>query len=280
MNFVGKKIEKRETADSDVRAAMESVRANEQKHSLASELGHDGVSKMESWDSRISQIGANAATEAAQLYASQPKPAAKAEEPEHPDQHINAARSAYKAAQAKAEREASMPATLAGLNRMERRWGDLAIVDTYKKWDEQLRADPADAAGRIASEINQHINDSIEMQRAHKTVTDYESVHKLEPEVRSMMQSLLSSGAAHDMRSAHQAAYHLLAKDEKDPHRRDIVAAKRQAEFPQQMLAQNEVAMFRQRFNPSPAVEKKMMALLNSEKAKSLEQAYKMAGGK
>jgi hypothetical protein len=233
LNFAAKKIEVKETAHDDVRSAMREVAAGEHKHRIASELGNDGVSKMAMWDERISQVGANAAAEAASLYASSPRLPAKEEEPEGPDQHINAARSAYRSAQAKAE--ANIPQALLGLDRMEQRHGNLGVVDKFRRWDSQLRENPADAAPRIATEIGQHVNNDLEMDLARRAVADFRAKNKISAEEQAVMQRVLASGQVADLPTAHAYAKHELSMDG-DSYDRDVASAVRQLRGPDAFL--------------------------------------------
>src|SRR5690349_295614 len=67
--------EPKETAHSDVLAAVRSVGATETRNRLADEIGPDRISKMAMWDRRISEVGpVNAANEAAALYSAAPVP--------------------------------------------------------------------------------------------------------------------------------------------------------------------------------------------------------------
>ena len=149
-------------ADGDVRAAMQQVSANENRHRLASELGLDGVTAAEKWNARIEQVGPSAAIEAAQLYASQPHLSARQEEDRQEDEHSRSARAAYRQVVEKERREANLPSALEGLDRLEQRHGSLNVLDTFKRWDSQLRENPQDAAPRVANEIATRI------QRQHR----------------------------------------------------------------------------------------------------------------
>jgi hypothetical protein len=93
------------------------------------------------------------------------------------------------------------------------------------------------------------------------------------------MQHLLATGQAYDMQSAHEEAQHLLATDIKDDHQRDVVAARRQIDAPQIARLRVEYEAFKRIVNPSPAIEAKMRKLLETERARSYEEAYKLAKG-
>jgi hypothetical protein len=272
-------VQPKERVDDDVRQAMREVAGHEHKHRLASELGASGLAAVEQWDRRIEEIGPNAAIEAAQLYQAAPRLPAQEEEQPDPDDHINAARSAYRSATAKADREAHLPTTLAALDRHQHRHGDLRLIERFKHWDTQLRENPADAAPRIATEISGHINDATADQWAHQTVNDYFAQNTVSSEERVVMQRLLATGAVPDLPTAHRQAQYELAMDIKEEWKRDAVAAKRQIDAPQIARARVEYEAFKRIVNPSPAIEARMNKLLESEKAFSYEEAYKMAKG-
>jgi hypothetical protein len=158
-------IKRRDFADEDVRNAVRSVSAKETKHRIASELGLEGVTVAEQWDRRIEQIGPHAAIEASQLYASAPRLSAPPQEDRQEGDYEKSARAAYSQVVEKEKRQANLPAAMAGLDRLEQRHG-LGVVDTFKRWDQQLRENPQDAAPRVATEIAARINDSVGMQQA------------------------------------------------------------------------------------------------------------------
>ena len=278
IDSIGKKDVARDFADDDVRNAMREVGARENRERIASDLGLDGVSAAEAWDQRISQIGPNAALEAAQLYASAPRPSAKAEEERDEPDHMRTVRAAFRAVAEKESRQATMPAALAGINRLEQRHGSLGLVDKFRKWDEQLRANPADAAPRVAREIADTVNESLEMQQAHQTLQNYQARHKISDDERALMSRMLRGGEAYDLPTAHAMARHELALEIKDPWEREVVAAQRAAEAVPMYFARLEVDNWRRR-NPgvSGAIEARMQKLLEAGKAQNMDEAYALA---
>jgi hypothetical protein len=271
-------VKRRDFADEDVRNAVRSVAANENKHRIASELGLDGVGKMESWDRRISEAGPHAAIEAAQLYASQPRLPAAQEKDRNEGDHEKSARAAYWQTVEKERREGHMPATLSALDRLEQRHGSLGVVDTFKRWDQQLRENPHDASARVATEIHNRIVDAQGMQHAANQVNGYLAQHRVSDDERAVMQRVLASGEMQDLPSAHAFARYQLAYDVKDGHARDVEAARREREGVEMYHARLIAAEWEQRHpNVNYAVRSKMKALLSEGKARDLDSAYAMA---
>jgi hypothetical protein len=270
-------IKQRDFADDDVRAAMREVAEKETKHRIAEDLGFDGVSAAESWDRRIEQIGPRAALEAGELYRSQPK--MPVVEDDEKDDHIKAARAAFKQAQEKEQRQAHMPRALEALDRLKQRHGSLEVVGTFKKWDAQLRENPADAAPRVAREIADKINESVEMQSARHEVNSYTAQNRITPEERTIMQRVLQTGEVKNLPAAHAYARYLSAADIKNDHERDVTSAQRAREGAQVFFAKATVAAFEQS-HPDMArgpIRNRMRELLQNGTARSMDDAYRMA---
>lgn len=277
IDHVGKRDVPKDRADDDVRSAMRSVAAAENKRNLASDLGLEGASTIEQWNRRIEEIGPNAAIEAAQLYARAPRVSAPQEEDRNEDDHSRSVRAAYRQAAARAAREEHLPAAVSALNRIEQKHGSLDILDRFKSWDQQLRQNPADAAPRIATEIANHVNEGIGMQSAAQAVNAYQAQHTISPEERAVMQRVLSSGEVYNLEGAHAYARYATAADIKDSIERDIVASQRQLEGAEMYFARLTVADWDRRHpNVSKGTREKMRALLSDRKAQTLEEAYSM----
>jgi hypothetical protein len=278
IDHVRKRDELRDTGLDDVRAAFRSVSAADRKRNLASELGLDGVNRLQEWDSRIEQVGPSAAIEAAQLYASQPRIPAQQEEDRQESGHKAAARAAYRQVVEKEQRQANLPAALSALDRLEQRHGSLNVVSDFRRWNDQLRADPQDAAARVATEIQNRIAESQGMQQAAQQVNDYQSQHRISDYERAVMQRVLASGELQDLPSAHAFARYQLAYDIKDGHARDVEAARREREGVEMYHARLTVSAWERRHpNINYAVRSKMKALLTEGKAQDLDSAYAMA---
>jgi hypothetical protein len=271
-------IKQRDFADDDVRAAMREVAEKEKKHRLAEDLGLDGVTAAESWDRRIESVGPRAALEAGELYRSQPRTPIAVEDGER-DDHIIAARAAFKQAQLKEERAAHMPRAIEALDRLKQRHGSLDVVSDFKKWDAQLRENPADAAPRVAREIANRINESVEMQSARHEVNSYTAQNRITPEERTIMQKVLEAGEVSNLPAAHAYARYLSAADVKHEHERSVTSAQRAREGAQTFFAKVEVARFEQA-HPDVArgpIRNRMRELLQNGTARSMDQAYQMA---
>jgi hypothetical protein len=270
-------IKRRDFADDDVRAAVRSVAANENKHRIASELGLDGVTAAEQWDRRIEEVGPRAAIEAGHLYGSAPRVSAPVEEERNEGDHEKSARAAYRQVQEREQRQANLPAAMAGLDRLEQRHG-LGVVDTFRRWHQQLRENPQDAAPRVATEIATRINDSQANQQASQVVNAYLQQQRVSDDERAVMQRVLASGEMHDLPSAHAFARYQLAYDVKDGHARDVEAARRQREGVEMYHARLTVSEWDRRHpNVSYPVRSRMKQLLSEGRARDLDSAYAMA---
>jgi hypothetical protein len=270
-------IKRRDFADDDVRSAMRSVSAKETKHRIASELGLEGVTVAEQWDRRIEEVGPHAAIEAAQLYSSAPRFSPPPQEDRQEGDHEKSARDAYRQVQEREQRQANLPAAVAGLDRLEQRHG-LGVVDTFRRWDQQLRENPQDAAPRVATEIAARINDSVGMQQAAQQVNDYQSRYRISEEERAVMHRVLASGEMQDLPSAHAFARYQLAYDVKDDRGRSVESARREREGVEMYHARLTVSDWERRHpNLNYAVRSKMKALLTEGKAQDLDSAYAMA---
>jgi hypothetical protein len=275
-------VKHRDFADADVRSAVRSVAAAETKRNLASELGLEGVSRLQEWDRRIEEVGPSAAIEAARLYASQPRIPAQSqqEEERNEDDHSRSAREAFRQVQEREERQAHMPSALQGLDRLEQRHGSLTVVSDFRRWNDQLMADPQDAAARVATEIQNRIADAQGMQQAAQQVNDYQSQHRISDDERAVMQRALASGEVHDLPTAHAWARYATAVDIKDGHERDVVAAARTQEGSEVFFAKLTVADF-ERTHPDIRREgplrSRMRQLLTTGAARDMETAYAMA---
>jgi hypothetical protein len=273
-------VKHRDFADADVRSAVRSVAAAETKRNLASELGLEGVSRLQEWDRRIEEVGPSAAIEAARLYASQPHIPAQSQQKEerNEDDHSRSAREAFRQVQEREERQAHMPSALQGLDRLEQRHGSLNVVSDFRRWNDQLRADPQDAAARVATEIQNRIADAQGMQHAANQVNSYLAQQRVSDEERAVMQRVLASGEMHDLPSAHAFARYQLAYDVKDGHARDVEAARREREGTEMYHARLTVSEWERRHpNLNYAVRSKIKALLTEGKAQDLDSAYAMA---
>jgi hypothetical protein len=274
-------IKPRDTGFDDVREAWNRAKADGHRYDLADELGHDGVSAMEGWDRRISEIGPNAALEAANLYASAPRSSPPKEDERDEDDHAKAARAAFRSVAEKEGRQAALPATLAGLDRLQQRHGSLDVISDFKRWDSQLRENPQDAAARIAAEINDRINDGAGMYQAHQTLSAYEKNNKISADERPVMIRMLQSGEATSLAEAHRAARHELALEIADPHVRAVTASQRAADAMPLHYARQTVAEWDAAHpNVSGATRSKMQKLLAASKAQDLDEAYAMATGR
>jgi hypothetical protein len=278
IDHVRKRDELRDTGLDDVRQAYRSVAAAERKRELASELGLDGVAAAEQWDRRISEIGPRAALEAGELYARQPKPQEQVEDDRNEDEHSRSARSAYRQVVEKEQRQAHLPASMAGLDRLAQRHGSLNVVDTFRRWDNQLRENPHDASARVATEIHNRIADAQGMQHAAQQVRDYQQHNPISEKERAIMERVLAAGEMHDLPSSHAFARYQLAYDVKDGHARDVESARREREGVEMYHARLTVSEWDRRDpNVNYAVRSKMKALLTEGKAEDLDSAYAMA---
>jgi len=276
IDHVSKRDEPRDTGIDDVRSAVRDVGARETKHRYASELG-DRAALLEHWDNRISEVGPYAAREAAQLYASAPRLPTPQDEQRDEGDHEKSVRAAYRAVAEKEKRQAQMPAALSALDRLQQRHGSLDVVDTFKRWDQQLQQNPYDAAPRVASEIAGRVNESIGMREAYQTRYDYEAKHAISDDERAVMQRTLQSGEMPgDMSLAHAHAKWELAHDIKDPHERAVVSANRQKEGPQIYFARLTVADWDQKHpDVSRGERQRMKQLLETNKATDLDDALR-----
>jgi hypothetical protein len=272
-----RQVEKIDHADDSVREAMQQVSANERRERLAGELGSSGVAALSTWHNRIHEVGPRAALEAAQLYQTAPRPPAVVEEEHDDPDHQAAARSAYRSAKQRAERQGDMDSARSGLDQFERRYGSLDVVEnSYLPWHQQLTANPMDAGPRIASEIQQRINGAVADQWAAKTVASYGK--HISPEEHGLMREILAGNYADDMQTAQAMAKYELALDV-DEFGRDAARAKRQMERREMAQAHRELAVFRHHMRPTQRQEDKMKALLESGKAPNLESAWRMIKG-
>ena len=271
-------VKHRDFADADVRSAVRSVVAAETKRNLASELGLEGVSRLQEWDRRIEEVGPSAAIEAARLYASQPRIPAQQEEERNEDDHSRSAREAFRQVQEREERQAHMPSALQGLDRLEQRHGSLNVVSDFRRWNDQLMADPQDAAARVATEIQNRIADNQGMQQAAQQVRDYQSRYRISEAESGVMQRVLTSGEMQDLPSAHAFARYQLAYDVKDGHARDVESARREHEGVEMYHARLTVSEWDRRHpNVNYAVRSRMKQLLSEGRAQDLDSAYAMA---
>jgi hypothetical protein len=284
IDVVGPKIGPRDDGLADVRAAAREVGERENKHRIASEVGADGVNTMEAWDRRIEQVGPNAAAEAARIWASAPRFSAPEEEKRDSDSdHQADTRRAYHAAVQKQQLEASMPQALAGLDRLERRHGNLGVVSKFQRWNDQLRANPGDAAPRIAAEIAQQWNDNNTMAQAHKVVSDYEARVGIPQDKRPIMQELLLNGNAGTLEMAASQADWLLAEDVEDKRLQPATAAWRQRQADEaggvaMLFAAQEVAEWDKKHpNVGQRTRATMRSLLENGHAQDLDDAYRQA---
>lgn len=282
LDHVKMRDEPRDTGIDDVRAAMAEVGAYENKHRLASELGADGIAAMQAWDHRIEQVGPYAAREAAQLYATQPRLSAPEEEERNEGDYEKSARAAFRAVAEKERRQANLPAALSGLDRIEQRHGSLGIVDTFKRWNDQLQANPQDAAPRVATEIISHINDNIGMQEAYRTLNQYQAKHQVSDAERAVMGRVIGNGVASNLAEAHAIARFETAAEIEDPYQRDVVAASRATEATAMDAAKLTVREW-ERAHPGARTERNgrtwelMETLLKQEKARDLDDALAKA---
>jgi hypothetical protein len=172
-----------------------------------------------------------------------------------------------------------MPAALAGLDRIQQRHGSLDVVNNFKRWDQQLRDNPAEYA-RVGQEIANNINDSVGMQQAHAIASEYQQQRKISDEERAVMSRVLQSGEANNLPVAHAYARYELATDIKDSHERDVVAAQRQLEGPKAFFARVAVFDFERR-HPQARQDRKrwsrMRELLDARKAQTLDEAWAAA---
>jgi hypothetical protein len=278
---VGKKIVERDRADNDVRSALREVSARETKQSLASELGLDGVAAVEQWDHYIEKNGPAAARHAAELYATAPRILETKEQDRHEGDHEKSARAAYRQVADRERRQANMPATLAGLDRIQQRHGSLDVVNSFKRWDQQLRDNPAEYV-RVGQEIANNINDSVGMQQAHALASDYQRQNPMTDEERQIAAQVLQSRRIDNLPLAHGYAKWVLANDIKDEHTRAVIAARRAGEGPDMFLARINVAEFESRY-PNARKDRRlwgrMQQLLETSKARSVDEAYQMARG-
>jgi hypothetical protein len=236
------------------------------------------------WNQNLKTHGPNSAFIARDIYQRWPRQdsarssaAEPKEEDRNEDDHMASARKAFREVSRRQSPE-DRDRALAGIDALEREHGTLGVIPLFNKWHQQLSANPQDAAPRIATEIANHVNDSILNQQAHQTVRDYKAQHQISPDEHSMMQHVLLNGWAADMKDAHKMARHLLALDVEDGYQRSVTAAQRQIDMPEDIQAKAEVEAWERRNpNASNATRGRMRKLLLSEQARTLDEAYRMA---
>jgi hypothetical protein len=260
--------------DDDVRQAWAECVENERRERLASDLGSDGVAAVSAWDNRIEQVGPRAALEAAQIYQTAPRPSVAQEESHDDDSWQGAARSAYRSAKQKAERQGNLDHARYGLGQLERKYGTLDVIeDFYLPSHRALTENALDAGPRIATQIQQYIDGANLDAAAAKTVASYGK--KISAQERPLMQDILAGGYADNLETAQQMARHELALDV-DEFGRGVVAAQRRLERPQMAAANREVAAWRAAVRPSEAEERGVKWLLENGKCETLDEAYKL----
>jgi hypothetical protein len=278
-------IERKDHGDTDVREAMREVADREHKYKLASDLGSDGMAAIEHWDRRISERGLDAAREAGLFYATRPRATPVAEEPYDDDDHQASARAALRSLKDKAAREENLPHTYQRVEEFANRHGGLQPLHRMIEWHNQYQADPYGTGPRVAAELEGYGRDFAEQQQATQLVKDFESKHRLEPEVRERMQALLFAGRAQSMEEAHRIAKHELGSDVKgsaegngfDDFKRDVTAAQRQIEGPEMAYAHRAVAEWRARAQPTAKEERAVKWILENGHAKTIDEAHALA---
>jgi hypothetical protein len=280
---VPKKIEPRDDGLAEVRAAWNRVADHERREQLADEFTAEGVDRALYFENRIRQVGPNAAKEASYLYASRPRHIAEPEEDRNEDDHTASARAAFRQ-ESRKQSPADHARARAGIDALARDHGSVDVLNKYARWHNDFRSDPHGAAVRTAQEIATTVNDSIADQQARTVVTEWRRQNPhVSAEQEHVMQDLLTAGHVMTLPEAANEAKRLLALDEPDLHRRAVIAAQRQAEAPMMRSARQEVAIFEQQFpevRSNKTLRARMQKLLASEKARTIEEAYRMAKGK
>ena len=274
----------RDFADDDVRSAMAEVGAREQRERYAADLGADGVRELLYFNDRVKNAGPNAAKEYADYVSTRPRPPAtpKEEARDEPDDHMRAARAAYRSAEEKANRAAEMPAAHSGLDRFERNNGSLEAVGKLIEYGREIRQNP-NAWQQVAHDIAGNLNANVTLPPLENLAGDFIARNKVSDEELAIMMSTIpqfdSTGdKAADLAAAHAYARYVTAPDIKDdPHKREVIASMRAQEGPQMFFARQEVADWDRRHpNVSTATRNRMQSLLEAGKAQNLDHAYEM----
>ena len=278
----------------DVRAAMMEVGARENKQRIAEDIGLHGARAVYEWDELADRVGPQAAaTHAATLYRAQPKIDKPAEPVRGEDDHHSSARRAMQAVKDRERARSEMPMTMQYLDATERRHGHLGVIETRKRWNEQLASDPVEALPRVTSELaNEHYYRTT-MPQLEKLADDYLAINKVAEEQMPHMLNALGTGAIstgdkrRDLELAHRYARWVTASDVAEPFRRETEAAIRAGqgvqEFAKVVAAEQEVEAFRQRH---PGIHKttwdRMHGIVSNSKDPNmtLERAYKIVRGR
>jgi len=278
----------------DVRRAMMEVGARENKQRIAEDIGLSGARAVHQWDELADRVGPQAAaTHAAALYRAQPKIEKPAEPARDEDDWHSSARRALQTVNDRARTQAEMPMTMQYLNATEARHGHLGVIETRKRWNEQLAADPVEALPRVTSELaNEHYYRTT-MPQLEKLAEDYLAINKVAEEHMPHMLQVLGTGAIstgdkrRDLELAHRYARWVTASDVAESFRRETEAGIRVnqgiQEFWEVVSAEQEVANFRQR-HPRIRQEtwNRMQSILENSKDKTmtLDRAYKIVRGR